>query len=188
MDALRFDELVASLFAKLTRRQMAQRGFGVAIAAGVAALAGSTEIAAKKKKKKKKKKTSSNRCVTFGNQLITCSPGLLCCDPSSSTVAACREPGYPVCCVSSGFSHPAGSRCCPSFFDGLDGFCPPDAPVCCSSDVLGGCCPAAFPVCCPFDCCVSDDFCHEDGFCFFDPSFRARDVGAEGGEDRKSVV
>jgi hypothetical protein len=180
-----FDALVASLFVTLTRRQLAWRAGAGAIGGGAAALAGPD--AEGKKKKKKKKRT--NLCRSFGNLLLECDPGSSCCDACSSTVAACRDPGFPVCCVSNGFSHRAGSRCCTSFSDGLEGFCPPDAPACCSGEVGGGCCPAEFPVCCDFDCCTLDDFCAEDGFCFF--GFAAREAGAEdtarSGQGRKKT-
>jgi hypothetical protein len=162
VDARRFDDVVTALYNRLDRRQLGRRAVG----------------AKKRRKKKKKKKRSSNRCVTFGNQEITCDPGWQCCDPNASTVAACREPGYPVCCISSGFSHPAGSRCCSDYADGFEGFCPPDAPVCCSSNVGAGCCPAEYPVCCDYDCCTDDDFCDIDGYCFY--GYAAREAGAEG--------
>ena len=177
MDPRHFDELVASLFGKVTRRQLAWRAGVGAIGGGAAALTVS-DAKVKKRKKKKKKRPSSNLCRSFGNVLLECAPGSTCCEACSSTVAACSDPGFPVCCVSSGFSHPAGSRCCTSVSDGIEGACPPDAPGCCSSDVQGGCCPAEFPLCCEFDCCTFDDSCASDGFCL--SGFAARETGAEG--------
>lgn len=180
MDPRHFDALVASLFGTLTRRQMASRA-GAGVIGGSAVLA-RADVAEVKKKKKKR----SNVCRGLGEP-FTCTPGELCCDACASTVAACRDPGFPVCCISSGFSHLAGSRCCTSFDDGIEGACPPEAQSCCSSDVGAGCCPAEFPVCCEFDCCDFEDFCADDGFCFFGSA--ASRAGADGagrsGQGRK---
>lgn len=170
METSKFDELASAVSRRIARRTVT---FGAA--GGILAHLGLAEVqdvdAGKKKKKKKKK-----GCLTAFGKRIQCG-GLVCCDPATSTLAACTDFGYTTCCGSTGSGHPPGSVCCGSFFQGFDGTCTSEYPHCCGESVGAGCCLAGYPVCCDNDCCVAGDSCAPDGFCM--STFRQRQAGVE---------
>ncbi|MDQ2653540.1 MAG: hypothetical protein M3Z20_10930 [Chloroflexota bacterium] len=183
MENSRFDQLTSELSQRIERRRLAL-GAGAGLAALFATGFPSVIEAGKnkkKKRKKRKKKKKKGMCTSAYGQKLRCKPDQ-CCDPGTSTIAACTEIGFPTCCASSGLAHPLGSTCCTSYYHGKEGICSTDFPVCCSSNVGAGCCSAAFPVCCdtriidaccPGDypvccsryCCPAGDTCTPDGSC-----------------------
>jgi len=201
------DRISVALSARDDRRRAAGRLLaGLSLALGFGAGLADPAAAKKKRGKKKNKKRNKNknkRCITYGGISVTCDPGWDCCDPRTSTVAACRLPGFPVCCASDEFAHPAGTTCCDTFLDGIDGICDDpdfphccspaegagccraDLPVCCPIAAGGGCCPLDHPVCCLNACCTAGDFCTEDGFCFFGTGVSA---ARHGQSDRSSAA
>ncbi|MFT4040277.1 MAG: hypothetical protein QM692_19005 [Thermomicrobiales bacterium] len=185
MEPDRFDQMTGALAESLHRRKLAAGlGGGLAAALGLVALE-SAEAAKNKRKKKRKRarrKWKKQRCRSAYGKKIHCRPQP-CCDPATSTVAACTDIGFPTCCASSGKAHPPGATCCSSYFHGIDGICTTDYPVCCTGELGAGCClpgtvccdPAvtggrfccseAFPYCCPQQCCATNAGCDANGFC-----------------------
>lgn len=182
MEDSRFDQLTSDLANRLERRRVLL-GAGVGLAA--LAAVGWPEISDagknKKRRKRKRKKLKKKRCTSAYGAKLYCKPDQ-CCDPATSTIAACTELGFPTCCASSGKAHPLGTTCCSSYYHGTNGACSTDYPVCCSQDVGAGCCTAsypvccdtrivdgccsnAYPVCCPNSCCPAGDTCTPSGDC-----------------------
>lgn len=184
MEDSRFDHLTSELSQRIERRRLAL-GAGAGLtglfAAGFPSVieAGKNK---KKKRKKKKRKKKKQMCTSAYGQKLRCKPDQ-CCDPGTSTIAACTEIGFPTCCASSGLAHPLGSTCCTSYYHGNDGVCTNDYPVCCSGNTGGGCClpntsccnvadfggelyccPVDRPICCPQECCPAGDTC-DGNFC-----------------------
>jgi hypothetical protein len=172
VESEKFDRLASKTAQRFGRRSVALGTLG-----GVLAHLGWTQAEwAEAGKKGKKKKKNKGMCTSAYGQKLRCSPSL-CCDPTTSTAAACTSLGFPTCCASTGKAHPLGTTCCPSFYRGVDGVCTSDYPTCCTEAVGGGCCSAAYPVCCVYECCASWDYCAFDGFC---GSSFARESGGAG--------
>ena len=183
MDPTQFDRLTQGLTVGLSRRGTLRALLG----AGALGLSAVHDSEAKKKKKgeKKRKKKSPpprNVCLTVGGTTI-CPSDRICCDSQHSTGGGCAPLGFPVCCLSDMFAHPAGTTCCDSPFSGNLGVCDhPGYPHCCPPSI-SGCCEAGFPVCCndPEDggyCCPLGTIC-----CPEDPTgccpAQAAELGAE---------
>jgi hypothetical protein len=179
MEESRFDLLTSELSQRIERRRLAL-GSGAGLAA-LFAVGLPTATEAGKHKKKRKKKKKKGMCTSAYGQKLRCKPDQ-CCDPGSSTIAACTEIGFPTCCASSGLAHPLGTTCCTSYYHGNEGVCTTDYPVCCSGNSGGGCCSAShpvccdtaivegccaneFPVCCAKRCCPAGDTCTPEGEC-----------------------
>jgi hypothetical protein len=152
MEDSRFDQLTGELAQRIGRRRLALgAGAGLAglFAAGLPAAIEAGKN--KKKKRKKRKKKKNSMCTSAYGQKLRCKPDQ-CCDPGTSTIAACTEIGFPTCCASSGLAHPLGTTCCTSYYHGNEGTCTTDYPVCCSGTIGGGCCLPGT------NCCDPDDF------------------------------
>jgi hypothetical protein len=183
MDPTQFDRLTQGLAVRLSRRGTLRALLGAG-ALGLSAVHDSEAKKKKKGKKKKKKKSAppGNMCLTVGGATI-CPPDRICCDSQRSTGGGCAPLGFPVCCLSDMFAHPAGTTCCDSPFSGNLGVCDhPGYPHCCPPSIPG-CCEAGFPVCCndPEDggyCCPLGTIC-----CPEDPTgccpAQATELGAE---------
>jgi hypothetical protein len=153
MNDSRFDLLTSELSRRIERRRLAL-GAGAGLA-GLFASGFPSEIEAgknkkKKRKKKRRKKKKKQMCKSAYGQKLRCKPNT-CCDPATSTIAACTEIGFPTCCASSRMAYPAGTTCCNSYSEGLDGACPSDYPVCCPGTLGGGCCLPGTTCCDPAD-------------------------------------
>lgn len=198
MEDSRFDQLTSELSRRIARRRLALgAGAGLAglFAAGFPSVIEAGKNKKKKRRKKRRKKKKKQMCTSAYGQKLRCKPNQ-CCDPNTSTIAACTTRGYPTCCDSSRLAYPAGTVCCDSYPEGIDGACLPDYPVCCPGSIGGGCClpgtsccdPADFggklycctpdrPVCCPNECCAAGDTC-AGNVCA--SSLRGRNAAASG--------
>ena len=174
MEDSRFDQLTSELSRRIARRRLALgAGAGLAglFAAGFPSVieAGKKSKKKKRKKRKQKKKKQKQVCTTAYGQKLRCKPNQ-CCDPGTSTIAACTEAGYPTCCASSNMAHPLGTNCCTTYYEGIEGVCTPAFPVCCPGSIGGGCCLPGMNCCDPADfggelyCCPAGTTCNAVDF------------------------
>jgi hypothetical protein len=135
MDTESFDAFARALATQRPRRSVLPLLGALGIAGVAASYPGGDALAKSKHRKRKKKRKK---------QKHQCRGGRVSCR------GECLNPG---------------EACCSASTSGINGACPPDAPLCCALSQAGGCCPTDFPVCCINDCCEEGDSCDEDGFC-----------------------
>lgn len=171
MEDSRFDQLTSELSRRIERRRLAV-GAGAGLAGLFAAGFPSVIEAAKNKKKKRKKRRKKKKkqmCKSAYGQKLRCKPNK-CCDPGTSTIAACTEVGFPTCCASSRLAYPAGATCCNSYPEGIYGACSTEYPVCCPGSIGGGCCLPGTNCCDPAEfggelyCCPTGTTCNAQDF------------------------